>query len=184
MEKISRIKEERDLREKRKISPIQEALEPLSMETWKKANWPVITYASKRAFIKMTQDKIVGQPDPRESFWLEVFNPKRFFSLKRDNGYDSEKHFLFILHSFSNKDKLDAFFKAITTTEESLLEDPENIINYELHGKPCEKRGGGSYPSCDFWNLCNGLEDDKLLEKYSIPDTVLREKFIRENFTD
>jgi hypothetical protein len=182
MEKISGIRKDSDVQEKQKMSPIQEVLSPISMETWRKANWPVITYVSKKAFHNLQKDSILGK-DHKQSFWLEVFNPERFFSPKRDNGYDSSKHFIFILHSFKSEDGVDSVFKAITTTEKTLLEDPENMINYQLHGKPCESRGGGSYPTHDFWDFYDNITDGKLLGKYPIPDTQWRESFVRENFT-
>lgn len=73
-------------------------------------------------------------------------------------------------------------FKAITTAEKFLIEDPENMINYQHHGKPCEMRGGGIYPTTDFWDFYDEIRDEKLQERYPIPDTQSREKFIKENF--
>jgi hypothetical protein len=173
---------DRGTAEKFKKSLVQEALTRVSVEDWLSASWPVITYVSKEAFRNLGKESITGK-DHKQRFWLEVFNSEKFFSLDRDNGYDSNEHFILILHSFKNRDGGDSVFKAITTTEKSLLEDPENNINYQLHGKPCEMRGGGSYPTIDFWEFYDELRDEKLEERYPIPDTQWREKFVRGNFT-
>jgi len=171
----------RERKEMLSKSPIQEALSLVSLEDWRSANWPVVTYVSKKAFRNFGKESITGK-DHKQKFWLEAFDSKRFFSLKRDNGYDTDEHFLFILHSFKSDDGGDFVFKAITTPEKFLLEDSENNINYQHHGKPCEMRGGGSYPTTDFWEFYDALRDEKLEERYPIPDTQWREKFVKENF--
>lgn len=61
-------------------------------------------------------------------------------------------------------------------------EDPTIMINYNYNGRPYVRRSGGSYPSCDFWDFID--IDEKLLDTYMIPDTIWREKFIKENFTE
>lgn len=168
-------------KERLKKSSIQEAFSSVPIETWRSANWPVITYASKAAFHNLEKESILEE-NYEQRFWMEIFNPKRFFSSKRDNGYNSNEHFLFILHSFRSKDGADSIFKAVTTAEKFLIEDPENLINYELHGKPCEMRGGGTYPTTDFWGFYDEIKDDKIINRYPIPDTQYREVFIKDNF--
>ncbi len=174
MEEYSFLKGESEQRGSRTVEDI---LSSISVETWKAANWPVVTYSSKASFNRMSGNEVTREDD-RQEFWCQIFDSKRFFSSKRDNGYDPKKHFLFVLHSFRGQGG-DTLFKAVTTSEKFLFDNEEYIINYNHHGRPCENRGGGSYPTYDFYDE---TKNGNLLNRSPIPDTEWREKFVKENF--
>lgn len=154
------------------------ALESIPEPAWERASWPVISYAPKELFDKYSQGK-----DNNNEFWKQVLNPESFLYPLSEANFDSQKHFLFIVHSFPNKQGRDLTCKAITTPAESFVEDPSNLIVYGIHGFPCENRGGGEYPTInDFWkDFYDRLsEDDK--DIYPIVGREYRKNFILKKF--
>ena len=54
------------------------------------------------------------------------------------------------------------------------------MINYNLHGKPCEIRSGGDYPHIDFWDFYDNLDEGEQ-DNYPIPDSNWRKGFYKKN---
>lgn len=133
------------------ISPIE----------WKSANYPVISYAN-REFLDI-KDK---EAEKSLRFWKEVLNPEHFLNVVKSVDFDPNENFLFIIHTFKDSKGEEVIIKAITTTPESFVEDPRNMINYYRHGFPCENRGGGRYPTLnnfwvDFYDKLSSVDMDK-----------------------
>ena len=133
------------------ISPIE----------WKSANYPVISYAN-REFLDI-KDK---EAEKSLRFWKEVLNPEHFLNMAKSVDFDPSQNFLFIIHTFKDSKGEEVIIKAITTTPESFVEDPGNMINYSRHGFPCENRGGGKYPTLnnfwkDFYDKLSPIDTDK-----------------------
>lgn len=159
---------------------IEKSLESLSKEDWEKSNWPLVTFVPK---------EVVAETDgglrSSVSFWEKIFNPENFIYPNSKTSYDSEKHSLYILHSFSKPGQKDAIFKAITTSPKTLLKNPRHMINYKFHGKPCEdrSRGASSYPTCsDFWRDFFDKLPEKKQDNYPMPSSSWRKKFILEKY--
>jgi len=133
------------------ISPIE----------WKSANYPVISYAN-REFLDIEDN----EAEKSLRFWKEVLNPEHFLNVAKSVDFDPSQNFLFIIHTFKDSKGEEVIIKAITTTPESFVEDPRNMINYYRHGFPCENRGGGRYPTLnnfwvDFYDKLSSVDMDK-----------------------
>lgn len=157
---------------------VEELLGSISEKEWEEAGWPVVSHTSKVLFASFNSNS-----DYTEDFWKEVLKPENYVTPNGNSGYDSEKDFLFVLHSFKNDDGEESIIKVITTTKEMLEKYSAYVINYKFHGIPCEGKTGGSYPSCDFWkDFYDNLTDEEM-DKYPIPTMEWRKKFVlREYF--
>ena len=167
-------------REKILSKDIEKSLQSLSKEDWERANWPLVTFVSKDV-VAETDEGLQNS----FSFWKEAFDPKHFIYPNSKSSYDSDKHSLYILHSFSKPEQKDVVFKAITTNPKKLLEKPEHWINYKFHGKPCEDRSGGksSYPTCsDFWKDYFDKLPEVKQDNNPMPSSPWRKKFILEKY--
>ena len=161
-------------------SDIEKSLKTLSEDSWERANWPLITFVSKDVASYRYEESRDMMP-----FWKEAFNPKHFIYPNSRASYDSEKHMLFVLHSFSKPGEKDVTFKAISTTPKSLLKNPEHMINYIHHGKPCEDRSRGvsSYPTCsDFWEDFYDKVSETKQNTFPMPSSAWRKKFVLEKY--
>ena len=149
---------------------IKEALSLLNIGNLEGSRYPILVSVPKEVFQKYNEDRNILE------FWKQVFNPQNRLVPGITENVDMDSRVLFILHSFEDSEKRDAHFRAVTTTWESFLKDPVNIINYELHGRPCERRSRGNYPNINFWEFYDKLSE--LEEKqYAIPDYNNREDF-------
>lgn len=159
------------------VSDISVMLTSLTEQDWQEANYPIVSFAPK----KTLTNYLSGNSKRKDTFWKEVFNPEHYLTAGSSCGYNPETDFIFILHSFPNEGGQDCRLKAVTTTHSSILENPQVMINYKYHGKPCENRSNSSYPECDFWiDFYDRLSsEDK--DIYPIPDTNWRKNFIMKN---
>lgn len=156
---------------------VKEALSGISERTWEDADWPILSIVPKKVFAAIAED-----PEKTEQFFVQALLPSNF--LTPDNANEilkPEEDFLFVIHSFKNKKGKDSIIKAITTRVEDFVEDPVNMIYFSHHGNPCESRGGGMYPTCDFWTFWDMKLNDAQKDIYPIPDTNLRKNFIQKN---
>lgn len=151
---------------------IYEVFSQVSLRDLERAEYPLLTYASKKLFVSQDEDPFQHKVE----FWKELFERERFF--RRDgtpNGYNPREHFLFVLHSFDSPEGL--VFKAITTDLSLFMDDSGNMINYDHHGRPCEQRGQGSYPTVLFWKEFYDMLSEDDMDKYPVPDRNWRKAF-------
>lgn len=161
---------------KRGFDP-REYVVKLTERDLEKAGWPVITYCTNENYLAQNARDL-----PFEPFWREVFKEEHFITPDRQSNYDPKTDKLFILHSFKDGRGVECVFKAVTTSEEELKNDPANAIDFNCHGRPCELRGGGSYPKCDFWRDFYDFLKGDLKDKYRIPDRGVRKRFWLSRF--
>lgn len=153
---------------------IVRVLSSLSEKDWEKADYPLISFADKGVFQSLVDNKYGS----RDNFWKQILSPVRFFCKDSDLDFDSGKHTLFIIHGDRNSSGSD--FIAVTTSIDSLLKNPNHMINFDYHGKPCENSSKEKYPRVSFWKFYDRLTDaDK--DKYPIPDLNFRRNFINKN---
>ena len=176
-----------DLTEKRDITSedIKDSLIEIPERAWEIAEWPIISIVSRQNFSAFaSEEKHDNERELRksQSFWKQALFPTHI--LTPENVSELLKNpddvFLFMIHSFKDSKGQDIILKAITTTPEEFVNDPFNSVNYTHHGQPCEQRGGGSYPTVNFWNFYDGLQPE-VQDYYSIPDTNWRKAFIKKN---
>jgi hypothetical protein len=164
------------------IETVESALASISISELENSGYPILTHTPKSKF------QIFG--DVREmklgyntesvdakimNFWKKIFDEDNFI---RPNMsiFNPETDFLFVLHSFQDENGIDCVFKAITTSYNEFVKAPSNWINYERHGKECEKRSKGDYPTINFWDFYDHKLNTKP-DKYRIPDTSWRKSF-------
>ena len=167
--------ETREVSEKDKIL---NSLKSLSKQDWENAHWPVISFIDKkRLFYHKRRGDIPFQ------FWKEVLHPKNFLNPENADKFNPEQHRLFVLHTFPRRDGGE-LVKAVTTPNKFIVDDAVNNINYAHRGEPCEVRGGGSYPSIEFWS--EFYDHYQLTQEeqdhYPIPSEAWRKKFILEKY--
>lgn len=156
---------------------VKEALTGISERTWEDADWPIISIVSKNAFATTADD-----PETIGQFFMQALLPSHFLTPDNiEKKLKPKEDFLFVLHSFKDKSGQDTIIKAITTRVEDFVDDPTNMIYFSHHGNPCESRGGGMYPTCNFWNFFDRDLDDDQKDIYPIPDTNFRKNFIQKN---
>ncbi len=155
------------------------AIEGISQSNWEDANWPIITSIPKEVYFQF--DESVSDLDTKQKFFEEVFNQDNFLYPDSKKRYDPQKNMLFVLHSFKDLDGKETIFKTITTSPESIVEDPIHMINYRYHGQPCEVRSKQLYPTCDFWDFYDRLSS-KQQELYPILSKDWRKDFILKKF--
>lgn len=169
-----------DLTEKKEISSedIQYSLEEIPERAWASANYPIIAITSRKTFSDAGEDESM---QGEQTFWKQILLQEQFLTPKNTSDLISnpEKTFLFVIHSFKSADGKDTILKAITTSPEEFIRDPENAINYSHHGQPCENRGGGSYPTIDFWRFYDRLTPEEQ-DIFVIPDTNWRKNFVQK----
>lgn len=164
-----------DLIEKSTESLSLSKLGSLTEFDWRKVNWPIVVSIPREKYQKMLD----GRYDDSLDFWREIFNSDNFV---RPGKYDTDGKIIFVLHSFKNRDGEEEIFKAVSTPSHMFEEDIANVLNYDVHGKPCELRSRVEYPTCNFWSdFYDNLKPEEQ-ERYPIPSRVLREKYIRGNF--
>jgi len=151
------------------------SIEGISELDWENAKWPVISYASRNLLERSYQNSTNGA-----IFWKEVLNPDHFINIQESTKYNPKTDFIFLIHSFKDSKGEEIVFKTVTTTPESFVQDPGNMINYGIHGFPCENRGGGEYPTLkDFWKeFYDRLSQDDM-DRYPIPTLDWRKKGIK-----
>ena len=155
------------------------SLYSLSKQDWRNAHWPVISFIDKeRLFYHKRRGDIPFQ------FWKDVLHPKNFLSPENADRYDPEEHRLFIIHTFPDRNGTSERIKTITTPTEFLIKDAVHNIDYNYHGRPCEVRGGGSYPTSEFWSdfYDNYQLSEEEQDSYPIPSKAWRKKFILEKY--
>lgn len=156
---------------------VKEALSGISEQIWEDADWPIISVVSKEVFATNANN-----PGKIAQFFMQALIPSHF--LTSDNTEEKlkpQEDFLFIVHSFKDKNGRDTIIKTITTRVEDFVDDPVNMIYFSLHGNPCESRGGGMYPTCNFWEFWDKELNDAQKDIYPIPDTNFRKNFIQKN---
>ncbi len=156
------------------IEDVKESLKEIPESAWADAGWPVISVVPRQIFSQYDQGI-----QRQTSFWEYALDQNHFLTPETVLMNEPEKYFFFILHSSTDTKGLDTQFRAITTSHTDFANDPTHIINYRYHGGPCENRGGGSYPVCNFWKFYNRLDADKQ-DLYPIPDTNWRKDFIQK----
>jgi len=173
MENITREKKEATVQK-----DVFESLGSLSKQDWEEAGWPLVCFIPKSRFF-IPEDS-TGH---NIKFWEEIFDTRNFLNPVNKDKYNPRKHTLFVLHSFLNSEGQESVFKAITTSPSELSEDPRYMVDYEYHGRPCEVRSHGSYPTCnDFWkDFYDKLPYDKQ-DNYPIPSKELRRKLILSQY--
>jgi hypothetical protein len=157
---------------------ITDALSTLSKGQWNDLEYPIVTYVGIGTFGLLNKENKGVEEDIK--FWKEAFDPNHFIYPDTQHQFDSEREVLLVLHSFK-VNGLDSSFKAITTSPKDLVKSPVIYLNYNYHGKPCEARSQGAYPSIDFWKFYDNLPKSEQ-GSYRIPDTGSRRKFVEENF--
>lgn len=151
------------------------ALNEIPIKSWEGAGYPILTSAPKHLYYKENENQ-----DVSNEFWKEIFNPRRFLLPNSSLRVDLKNDFIFILHSFNNEKGDDVKFKAVTTSVESFIEDPSNMIVYGIHGFPCENRGGGEYPTInDFWKDFYDKLSIEDQDRYPICDKLYRKNLIQ-----
>lgn len=141
-------------------------IESISKYDWESANYPIISYASKKSLGAEYQREGVNNIE----FWKEVLNTTHFINIEDTTKYNPQEHFLFIIHTFKDTKGEEETVKAITTTPDLFVQDPGNMINYGRHGFPCENRGGGEYPTLrNFWKDFYDELPQSDMDKYPIP---------------
>ena len=165
---------ETNLNDSTTIKDIEKSVTNISKADFESAGWPIISSASKQSFYCLGEEGDVT--GAKMKFWEEVLNPKNFLT-SRGSTFDPNKDFLFIIHSFPDDRNRDSIFKAVTTHPDEFIKDPRNMIRYDLHGRVCENRSSGSYPTCNFWDFYNNLTEEKQ-NNYPIPDKNWRKNFI------
>ncbi len=158
---------------------IERSLKTFSEEDWRVANWPVVTFVPK----ELTSLVYEGGKDANP-FWKQAFNPKNFIYPNSRVPYDSKKHSLYVLHSFSTPDEKDVVFRAITTNPNSLLgKNARFMINYKFHGKPCESSSREAYPTCsNFWEDFYDKLSESQQSEYPMPSSSWRKEFILRKY--
>ena len=153
------------------------SIESISKSDWEGANYPIISFASR----KLLDLEYQKEGSNNIEFWKEVLNIRHFFRSNYSAKFNSETDFLFIVHTFKDSKGEETVIKAITTTPESFVVDPGNMINYHRHGFPCENRGGSEYPTLkDFWrDFYDRLPTDDL-DKYPLPTRDWRKRHIHD----
>lgn len=154
------------------IEDIKSSLQEISEADWADAGWPIVSVVPRQIFSQYDQDE-----SKRTRFWEYALDQNHFLSPETVLLKEPDNYFFFILHSSKDTKGLDTQFKAVTTAHTDLVDDPSHIINYRYHGGPCENRGGGTYPVCDFWSFHDQLTPEKQ-DQYQIPDTNWRKDFI------
>ncbi len=145
---------------------IYNTIDTIPSSEWRDAGYPVISYVKRGIYQQYIEN--IDSPTP---FWQEVLNSEHFINYQKSREYDPNIHILFVLHSFPNRDGEDVIFKAITTTDRSFVENPEHMINYRYHGKPCELRSKTEYPTLNnFWSDFYDKLSYEEQDKYVIPD--------------
>ena len=140
---------------------ILNGIKSISPIEWEGANYPIISYANRK-FLGIEDN----EAEKSLRFWKEVLNPEHFLNVAKSVDFDPNENFLFIIHTFKDSKGDEVIIKVITTTPESFVEDPGNMINYSRHGFPCENRGGGRYPTLnnfwvDFYDKLSSVDMDK-----------------------
>jgi hypothetical protein len=150
---------------------IGEALQQISEKELSEANYPVITKTSRKIFSNFNEGK------NKTEFWKEIFNTDNFVKIGDRTPIKSEDIY-FVLHSEESAPRKVRFI-AVTTEAKAFLSDPNHMINYQYHGKPCEGRSHGQYPSVYFWDFYDQLSLEEQ-EKYPIPDKNWRKNFYQK----
>jgi hypothetical protein len=151
---------------------IGKALEQISEKELSEANYPVITKVPRKIFSDFNEGK------KKIEFWKEIFNTDNFVKIGDETPVKSEDIY-FVLHSEKDAQDQDTRFTAVTTEAKAFLSDPNYMINYQYHGKPCERRIHGQYPNIYFWDFYDQLSLEEQ-EKYPIPDRNWRENFYKK----
>jgi hypothetical protein len=158
---------------------VEKAFSKITKQELKESNWPILTKVKKKTFQNYNGRFDVPTHEREKKremqFWKEFFSKDNFIS-KDKVSFNPEEDVLFVLHSFKNTQGMDSEFVAVTTNYRSFIDDPINLINYELHGRPCSVRSHGSYPRKDFWDFYDDISE-KEQNEYVIPDTKWREHY-------
>ncbi len=156
---------------------IKGSIEDLTEAEWESASWPVLAVVSRQIYSRYERNR-----EQQDTFWKQALDPANF--LTPDNTetlLDPERDFVFVIHSFKDSKGRDCIFKAITTEPKNLVEhDASHAIDFRYHGGPCEARGGGSYPTVEFWPFYDNSLSEQEQGKYLIPDTNWRESFVKK----
>jgi len=152
---------------------IGEALQQISEKELSEANYPVITKTSRKIF----SDFNAGGNKIKLEFWKEIFNTNNFIKIGDKTPIKPEDIYL-VLHSEESVPRKVRFI-AVTTEAKAFLSDPNNMINYQYHGKPCEERSCGQYPNIYFWDFYDQLSLEEQ-ERYPIPDKNWRKNFYQK----
>lgn len=151
---------------------LQDVVDSVSREEWESLGYPFVTYIPRDIFTKYNEISLRDHyhPEALNFFWEEIFNTKNFVLPNSDqHGYNPKEHFLFVVHRLKDRDGKDTSkFKAVTTSEKFLRENGKNILNLKFHGDPCESNSQSSYPTCDFWNFYDLLDESKQ-QRYPFP---------------
>ncbi len=130
---------------------VLEAFRSIPPESWRIAGYPIISYVPRKD-LGLGDDKGI-------LFWMKVLDPNNFLNNWEGGEFDPEAYFLFILHHFQyhSHNPGNIGIKAVTTRPDFFARDPCNMINFNMHGLPCERAGGGIYPTLenfyrDFFN--------------------------------
>lgn len=161
---------------------VEEALGQISEQDLKENKWPLLVKVNKGTFRNYNGRFDVPTEERKRKreldFWKEIFNKENFLT-PDTTKFNPEEDFLFILHSKEGSDGMDTEFIAVTTTYQSFIEDPINMINYDRHGRPCSVRSHGSYPRRDFWKFYDEITQEEQ-DQYAIPDSKWREHYYTE----
>jgi hypothetical protein len=155
------------------------ALKSISQNEWEDANWPVITAIPKGIYHQLEDSN--NEKEVVQRFFKEIFSQENFITQEGISNYDPENDMLFVIHSFRNRRGQETIFKAITTSPESIVQDPAHLINYRYHGQPCEVRSRQIYPTIDFWNFYDRLPSNEQ-DNYPIPSKEWRKNFVLKRF--
>jgi hypothetical protein len=150
---------------------VEDALGDLSLKTLERNNWPILTTAPKHDFQNYNEDKNILD------FWKQIFNKKNYINLF-NRPFDPSQETLFILHPFGRSELNENSFVAVTTRPDDFIKDPENMINYNLHGRPCSVRSSGNYPNIKFEDFLTRLTIEER-SMFEIPDKEFRENFYK-----
>lgn len=148
------------------VEKVVNSIESISSQDWENANYPIISFAPR----KLLHTEYEKEGSNSLDFWKEVLNPDHFLNIENVTKYDTKEDFIFIIHTFKDAKGEEIIVKAITTTPELFIEDSGNMINYGMHGFPCENRGGGEYPTLkDFWKDFYDRLSSNDMDIYPIP---------------
>jgi len=127
---------------------IVDATSTISLEEMDELGWPTVFFADKGSYFELTGSNYPGRA---VSFWGQALDFENHLNPANINRYDSQKHKLFVLHSFHNErpEQEETIFKAVTIfNKKEFCKNPFWVLNYETYGRPAE-RGSSKYPTVD-----------------------------------
>ena len=166
-----------ELLEQENTQTVESAFRSISDLELEKNNWPMVVHIEKSKFAEFNnvRESRVSNTGVLK-FWKEIFSQDNFVG--SNTTINEKDEILFVLHSLKDENGIDCIFTAVTTSIKEFIKDPENSINYNLHGKPCENRSRGNYPTVNFWDFYDNLSISEQ-EKPRIPDTNWRRSFYK-----